>query len=204
MPSPTKLIFLPGAGGNPQFWQPVADLLQYPAPRKLLGWPGFGSVPPDPRVQGLSDLVTLVENNMDQPCALIAQSMGGVVALQAALRRPELITHLVLTVTSGGVAMAGLNVADWRPDFYAANPDAPRWLGDYAGDLSTQLSAIRIPVLLLWGDADPISPVAFGQRLHGLLPKSRLQVIAGGGHDLAYRFADLIASMIEEHLGRGV
>lgn len=151
----------------------------------------------------MNDLVRLVENEMDQPCALIAQSMGGVVAMLATLRNPAPVTHLVLAVTSGGVDLSGIDIDDWRPGFYVANPTAPRWLGDYRGDLSGKLASIRVPVLLLWGDADPISPVAVGERLLGLLPTSRLEVIAGGEHDLAVIHASTVAALIDEHLGCG-
>ena len=198
---PEKLIFLPGAGGNPAFWQPASDALVHPASRCLLGWPGFGVVPADPRIDGMDGLVALVLDQIDRPCALIAQSMGGVVAIQAALRRPDLVTHLVLAVTSGGVDMTDLHAEDWRDAFLAANPAVPRWLTDYRGDLSAAITTLRMPTLLLWGDADPISPVTVGARLNGLLPLSRLHVIVGGGHDLANRFATTIAPLIDAHLG---
>ncbi|MDM5175851.1 alpha/beta hydrolase [Massilia sp. DJPM01] len=200
MSTPEKLIFLPGAGGNPAFWQPASAALAHPASRCLLGWPGFGVVPADPGIVGMDGLVAMVLGQIDRPCALIAQSMGGVVAIQAALKRPDLVTHLVLAVTSGGVDMADLHAEDWRAAFLAANPAVPRWLSDYRGDLSTAIKTLRMPSLLLWGDADPISPVAVGARLQGLLPDSRLHVIAGGGHDLANRFAGTIAPLIDAHL----
>lgn len=57
-----------------------------------------------------------------------------------------------------------------------------------------------MPALLLWGDADPLSPVAAGRRLAGLLPRARLHVFAGGGHDLAHAFADEAAALIDDHL----
>lgn len=200
MQTPTKLIFLPGAGGSPHFWRPVADLLVHPGPRKLLGWPGCGSLPLDPKVQGLQDLVTLVTDEIDQPSALIAQSMGGVIAILAALKRPQLVTRLVLTATSGGVDMTDLEAEDWRPAFFEANPAAPRWFAEYREDISPALGSVLAPTLLLWGDADPISPVAVGLRLKGLLPGSRLHVFAGGGHDLAETHAARVAALIDEHL----
>lgn len=45
MTQPEKLIFLPGAGGNGDFWQPLAGKIVHPAEKKLLDWPGFGGVP---------------------------------------------------------------------------------------------------------------------------------------------------------------
>jgi pimeloyl-ACP methyl ester carboxylesterase len=204
MPEPSKLIFLPGAGGNPAFWQPVSELLIHPASRKLLGWPGFGIVASDPKVKGIQDLVNLVLDEIDQPSALIAQSMGGVIALQAALRRPDLVTHLVLTVTSGGVDISDLQVQDWRPGFLAANPMIPRWFTDYQEDLSSAIASVHIPTTLLWGDTDPISPVAVGKRLAGLLPQSKMHVFPGGEHDLANTLAAKVAPLIEEHLKNAI
>jgi abhydrolase domain-containing protein 6 len=39
-----------------------------------------------------------------------------------------------------------------------------------------------MPVLLLWGAEDRITPVALGQKMHGLLPQSELDVFRGCGH----------------------
>ena len=203
MPAPTKLIFLPGAAGSPNFWRPVSDLLVHPASRTLMGWPGFDLVPANPNMHGMADLVAMVLQEMDQPCALIAQSMGGVIAVQVALERPEPLTHLVLAVTSGGVDMSGLHAEDWRPAFLAANPAAPSWFADYREDLSGRIGSIRAPTLLLWGDVDPISPVAVGRHLHNLLPHSSLHVLHGGKHDLVIKLAPDVARLIDEHLTSG-
>ena len=146
----------------------------------------------------------MVVDEINQPTALIAQSMGGVIAIQAALRRPELVTHLVLTVTSGGVDMSDLQSEDWRPAFLEANPTLPRWFVDYRENLSAAIGSIYTPTLLLWGDADPVSPVAAGLRLERLLPQSRLHIFPGGEHDLADKMAQSVAPLIDEHLNNAV
>ena len=199
---PSRLLFLPGASGSTRFWQPVASRLAHPATKTLFGWPGFGSTPPDPLVNGIADLVAKVLAEIDQPTALIAQSMGGVIAVRAALERPDFVTHLVLAVTSGGIDVASLGGQDWRPSFHEANPLLPRWFSTYREDLSPRLSAIGIPTLLLWGDADPISPVSVGRRLAALLPRAELHVFPGGDHDLAATHAAAIAPLIDEHLAK--
>jgi pimeloyl-ACP methyl ester carboxylesterase len=196
---PHKLIFLPGAGGHPDFWRPMSDALCHIGEHVLLGWPGFGGIPAQADVTGMNDLVDRVVQQMDVPCALIAQSMGGVIAMKAALARPEAVTHLVLSVTSGGVPMDDVGAHDWRPDYFAANPDAPRWFGREREDLSEEIYGLDIPTLLLWGDRDPISPVAVGQRLHALLKSSQLHVVAGGEHDLAKRHAATLAPLVTQH-----
>ncbi|WP_260960760.1 alpha/beta fold hydrolase [Pseudomonas citri] len=198
--SPAKLIFLPGASGNTQFWHPVAERLTHPAQQVHIGWPGFGDTPSEPGVTGMKDLVARVLAEIDRPTALVAQSMGGIVAVLAALERPERITHLILTVTSGGVDMSALGAQDWRADFAAANPTLPRWFLDDRTDLTHRMVELPMPVLLLWGDADPISPVRVGQRLAQLLPRAALHVFPGADHDLGFTHADEVARLIEEHL----
>lgn len=154
--SPTKILFLPGASARTEFWQPVSGLLTHPARKVLMSWPGFGPTPPDPNVNGIDDLVAGVVSEIDQPAALIAQSMGGIIAILAALECPKRITHLVLCVTSGGIDTAALGAQDWRPELLRLNPSSPRWFVDYKSDLSSRLADISAPALLLWGDADPI------------------------------------------------
>jgi poly(3-hydroxyoctanoate) depolymerase len=197
---PQRLLFLPGASGNTSFWQPVARQLRHPAERVHLGWPGFGDTHRDPGVNGFDDLLNLVLAQLDRPCALIAQSMGGVLALRAALARPTRITHLVLCATSGGLPMAALGAENWRQSFQAAHPHLPDWFATDTTDLTSRLPQLTLPVLLLWGEADPISPVAVGERLAALLPHARLQVFPGGGHDLGLLHADRVAPLIDAHL----
>lgn len=182
------------------FWLPAAGLVRHPAEQCHFGWPGFGPTPPDPAVQGIDDLVARVASRLDQPAALVAQSMGGVVAIRAALARPQQVTHLVLTATSGGLDVGALGAADWREAVREEYPALPDWFLNDREDLSGQLSALPMPVLLLWGDADPISPVKVGQKLAESLPQAELHVFEGAGHDLAYTHAAQVAALIERHL----
>ena len=194
------LIFLPGASGNREFWKPVSAGLRHPGARRFMTWPGFGGVPPEPGVNGIDDLVARVTREISGPVALLAQSMGGVVAVRAALEKPHLVRRLVLSVTSGGIDVASLGAADWRPSFVKNNPGLPSWFVDERHDLTARIREITIPVLLLWGDADPISPVAVGRRLAELFPNSRLVVFAGGTHDLVLERADEVVHHVERHL----
>ncbi len=197
---PQRLLFLPGASGNTSFWRPLDQRLACRAERLHLGWPGFGDTPPRPGVEGFEDLLALVLEPLDRPCALIAQSMGGVLALRAALARPRWVTHLVLCATSGGLPMAELGAADWREGFHTSLSHLPDWFATDKTDLSDRLPGVSTPTLLLWGDADPFSPIAAGERLAMLLPHSRLHVVPGGDHDLGLHHADRLAPLIQAHL----
>jgi pimeloyl-ACP methyl ester carboxylesterase len=198
-----RILYLPGAGGSASFWAPVAQRVRVPAEPVLLGWPGFGDTPPDPAVRCLDDLLTLVLERLDRPSALVAQSMGGVLAMRAALERPAVVRRLVLVATSGGIDLGSLDIEDWRPDYLAEFPGAPRWFVDDRADLTERLSAMRAPVLLLWGDADPLSPPRVGQRLAQLLPDAVLRIIPGGDHAFAHARAEEVASLIQGFLAAG-
>ena len=192
---------LPARGAGPdRFWRPLADRLAHPASKSHLGWPGFGPTPPDPRVNGIDDLVAGVVAQIDRPTALVAQSMGGVIAVRAALAKPVLVTHLVLAVTSGGIDGKDLGAEDWRPALLKSHPSLPTWFTTYQEDLTPRLRGLRVPTLLLWGDADAISPVKIGRRLAALLPRSQLHIFPGGDHDLGNTRAAEIAPLVDRHL----
>jgi pimeloyl-ACP methyl ester carboxylesterase len=195
-----KLIFLPGALGAAAFWHPVGQLLPAEWEKVYLTWPGLGAQDSDPDVQGFDDLVRLVENELTEPSTLVAQSMGGVVAIRTALRHPDEVQRLVLVATSGGVDVARLGGSDWRADYRAEHPAAARWITDDVSDHTDELSAMAPPALLLWGDSDPISPVAVGEHLASLLPNATLHVLAGGTHSLALDLPDEVAARIRAYV----
>lgn len=195
----SRLLFLPGAGADPAFWRPVGDRLL--GETVYFGWPGLGDQPPSPDVNGFEDLVAMVDAELARgPADLLAQSMGGLIAILATLRRPASVRRLVLSVTSAGLDMKGLGAADWQATYHRNHPNAARWLSDVHMDLSAELPQIACPTLLLWGDADPISPVAVGERLAELLPNARLHVLKGGDHDLVRNRAEEVAPLIQAHL----
>jgi pimeloyl-ACP methyl ester carboxylesterase len=152
-------------------------------------------------VRGLDDLVHIAAAALDAPAALIAQSMGGIVAVRLALAFPERITHLVLVATSGGVDVARFGAADWRPDYRRNFPHAPAWIVVARPDHTADIARIAAPTLLIWGDRDPISPLAVGAHLASLLPRARLAVVPDGTHALATEQPALVAAHIRDHLG---
>ena len=201
MIGPRRVLFLPGARGDRTFWQPVADLLPARYERVFLEWPGHGSVPREHGVSTFDDLVALVTHRMDRPVDLIGQSMGGAVALRAAVDRPEMVRHIVLSATSGGVDLSRFGAEEWRASYRHEYPEAAcASLLDYRADLSERIRTITAPTLLLWGDSDPISPLAVGEYLASLLPRSKLIVVPGGSHMFAEEQAADVAPYIASHL----
>ncbi len=202
MSQATRILFLPGAGGSADFWRPVGDRLPPAWPKAYFGWPGLGNQPHDPAVRGLDDLVAMVAACMaDGPVDLVAQSMGGIIASRLAIERPRSVRRLVLTVTSGGVDMVGLGAGEWRDDYRRSFPQAAAWITEPRAGAALPVERIAAPTLLIWGDSDPISPVAVGRHLAECVPDSRLEVVAGGDHDVAQTHADIVAGLVAGHLG---
>jgi pimeloyl-ACP methyl ester carboxylesterase len=194
------IVFLPGAGGAPEFWQPLGALLPSEWKKTYLSWPGAGNQAHDPEVNGFEDWITLAERKIVGPTVVIAQSMGGIAGIRLALMHPELVTHLVLVATSAGIDVAGLGGQDWRSSYRKTFPHAASWITGERPDHSAEISTIAGPTLLIWGDQDPISPLAVGQRLSELIAHSRLQVIEGGNHDLGRERAGEVAALVMAHL----
>lgn len=194
-----QVVFLPGAGGRRQFWAPVAERLCLTDEPLLLGWPGFGDTPPDPRVRSLTDLVDYVLDRIEAPADLVAQSMGGGVALLLVLRRPTAVRRLVLCGTSGGIDMRRFEADDWRSG-HALPEEAPRWFVDDCTDLTDRLPQVTTQTLLLWGEADSVSPPAVGRCLAGVLPCAQLVTIAAAGHMLAEERPQEVAAQIQAFL----
>jgi pimeloyl-ACP methyl ester carboxylesterase len=44
------------------------------------------------------------------------------------------------------------------------------------------LPKLKMPVLIVWGQVDRITPLSQGQKIHELIPQSQLEVIPGCGH----------------------
>ena len=200
-------FFLPGASGRRAYWQPVASRLRLPR-ALLLGWPGFGDELAEPQISRLSDLIPWLLDKLTEPSDLVAQSMGGTVAILAALAEPAKINRLVLCGTSGGIDMSRFDAADWREEYATAylpslTDAAPRWFLDDRTDVTERIPATEAETLLLWGEEDRISPVAVGRYLAGVLPHLELVVVKGAGHSLAQEQPDQVAEHIRAFLGQG-
>jgi len=39
-----------------------------------------------------------------------------------------------------------------------------------------------MPVLIVWGEVDQITPLSEGKNIHKLIPQSQMDVVAGCGH----------------------
>ena len=81
-------------------------------------------------------------------------------------------------------------------------------LGVYGGDmtdqsLSSRLSDVNVPTLIVWGAADRIGDPEVGEAYARLIPDARLEIIADAGHlpqiETPSRLTDLVGSFASLH-----
>ncbi len=162
-----------------------------------LDWPGLGGNPAAAEVRSFDDIVRWAADRIDGPSVLVGQSMGGFVAMRIAIEHPELVSRLVMTVTSAGVDRQRLGLPDWR-----ITPDdtEPEWVGEPQRPLDDLIPTVTVPTLLLWATDDVISPLPLAHRLQELLPDASLVVYPSSDHwfvlDHVSEVADEIANFI--------
>jgi riboflavin kinase len=161
-------------------------------------WPGFGGSP-SLGVESYDLLIDHVAAKIRERGPVVGQSMGGFVALQLALRYPERVSHLVLTVAAAGVDMARHGALDWRSGSLTERRK-PAWIYEPVADLSAKLCRVRIPVLLLWATGDRLSPLGAAEQLRDALPEARLVTFQSDDHWFTHQFAAPVAAEIARHV----
>jgi pimeloyl-ACP methyl ester carboxylesterase len=95
------LVLVHGLGGAAANWLALAPLL-LPGRRLLVPeLPGHGGSEPLPAAPSLNAYADRIALLLDGPAAVVGHSLGGAISLRLALRRPELVSALVLAGAAG-------------------------------------------------------------------------------------------------------
>ena len=198
-----QLFFLPGASGNTAFFHPLIEKIEklpWQLAVKIVAYPEFHHQSAHSQVHDFASLQAYVLANIPDDCIIIAQSMGGIFAVAATLQYPEKVKGLVLAATSGGMDLSGFQVQDWRQDYQASDSNYPDWFVAAKANYTADFAKINMPILLLWGDQDPISPLAVGEFLQQQFPHAVLKIVHGGDHLFLDTHADRAAEYIATYL----
>jgi len=97
---------------------------------------------------------------------------------------------------------AALSDPDRRKAFLATLRSVVGTEGQRVAALDRLYLAEALPLLIVWGDRDPIIPVDHAREAHAQLPKSRLEVFPGVGHvpqlESPGRFAGVLLRFLAE------
>ena len=200
-----NLLFLHGLGQGPDSWNKVVDALG----------PDANTVCPD--LFGLCkggldypNLYAALEGWMEplpEPAVLCGLSLGAVLALDYAIRRPEKIAGLVLIAPQYKMPRTLLRLQNF---LFRLMPE-----GAFAGagmgkgdtirlttsmmelDFCRELGQVVCPVLVLTGEKDAANRKA-ARELAGLLPGAKVREIPGAGHEMNRDAPGELAAAIRE------
>jgi non-heme chloroperoxidase len=106
-------------------------------------------------------------------------------------------------VLNGRLVSESVVRASWEISVAASPKGAYDCVDAWGTDFREDLKRIDIPTLVMQGDADRIVPfAASGKRMPALIKGSRLVVIEGGPHGIAWTHADRVNRELMEFLGQ--
>ena len=184
-----------GLAGSSRWWRDVAPALALEHAVHLVDLPRWQAYDPDELVDRIARRFADLS-----PAAYIGHSLGGLLSVRLAARHPETVDRLVLVAPAGipgrtavgsvmPLASALLHAGPFflsrlAVDTLRSGPvnvlvAGARLLAD---DVRPDLTAVRVPTLLLWGDRDPLIPPDHAQEFLDALPDARLELISGASH----------------------
>lgn len=179
----------------------------------------------------MADWIISEIEDVDEPMVLVGHSLGGAVALEIALSRPDLVSGLVLASTGARLPVPDDAIARIDEDFGAecARMVEQSWLhhepelirrgtnsvismgpealmNDYLSardhDVRGRLGSLDIPALVLSGESDRLVPPWLSEELADELPLASLVVIAECAHVPQLERADAVDLLIAAFLAR--
>ena len=202
------LVLLHGYGVSGHVWQRSIPYLARQRQVIVVDLPGHGRS----TLQGpwrLREIAPLLATWLQQleigPAALVGHSMGGAIAVHLATFAPTLFERLILVNAAALPLQATLPALSLRslrsmtqrggggyPLALLRDVLKPRPLlhwqaaqemirSDFRAELA-QLAATPIPILIIWGERDPLLPLSFGQDLSKTLPQATFTTMPQSAH----------------------
>ena len=216
------VVLLHGLGGSGRWWDRNASALAERFHVHVVDLVGFGDSRGGERI-GVAAASELLVRWLDrlglERVSLIGHSMGGRIAADCAADFPARVERLVLASAAIYPASAGrpLRVTGLLRSLRSTSPgfvpilavDAyragPRTLWRAASETlvhcaEDRLTQIATPSLVVWGERDTIVPLATGEQIARLLPRSELVVIPKAGHNPMWDRPDAFNEVVARFL----
>lgn len=227
------LVFIHGAGASSVTWM---DVVRRASGRRRCvapDLPGHGQSDPwhDASLDVYRDAVGTVCAKLEVARAvLVGHSMGGAIALRAALSWPDRVAGLILVATGARLKVApalheviGQRFADYPEALRlgAFSPSTPRdlqdrWMAVAVGapqdvcaadfhaidgfDVRPRLGEIKVPALVIGGADDLLTPPKLQRELAAGLPNARVEIIPHAGHMVMWERPDAFHAAFDPFL----
>ncbi|XP_021400457.2 serine hydrolase BPHL isoform X2 [Lonchura striata] len=158
--------------------------------------------PPDFFERDAKDAVDLMQALKFEKFSLLGWSDGGITALIAAAKYPNLIHKLVVWGANASVTQEDVRI-------YGGIRDVSKWSEKvrkpleelYGRNICQQLLPdIKCPTFIIHGEKDPLVPQAHAEYIHNHIKGSRLLLMPEGKHNLHLRFAKDFNREVENFL----
>lgn len=193
--------------------------------------PGHPDGAPLLGTQAMAEWVIAEVEEVPGPMVMVGHSLGGAVALEIALARPDLVAGLILVSTGARLPVPDDAIARIDADFEAecARMVEESWLyhepdlirrgtnsvismgpeslrADYLSardhDLRGKLGGIDVPAMVMSGESDPLVPTWLSEELADELSGATLAIIAETAHVPQLERPDMIDLLIAAFLAR--
>ncbi|HBO70089.1 MAG TPA: hypothetical protein DD658_08175 [Deltaproteobacteria bacterium] len=228
-PAGRTILFLHGAGGTHHSWRDQWAGLKGTARLVIPDLPGHGGSPGPPRTS-IGEYAAWLREFVREAglgrFVLAGHSMGGAIALQAALDRIGGLEALVLVATGAklkvspvitdGIGMRFREFARELAEMMMAGASAPylkedvskdilstrpeTFLSDFRAcdgfDVRERLGEIRLPTLVVAGGEDRLTPLRYAEFLATRIPGAVLKILPGAGHMVALENASEVNDVL--------
>ena len=221
-------IFVHGAGGSATAWSQQEPRFEGCC---VVALPGHPSGTAYASIGGYAEWAAHVIRDVPGPRVIVGHSMGGAVALQLALDHPDLVDGLVVIASGARLFVPQTAFELARTDLPAECARLVRkgWpradnatiatevaqmievgqhtlLQDYAACLGfnvvDRLHEVRVPVMVITGDQDALTPLSLANELLAGLPQGIGVVVPDAGHWLMKEHPATVSLLLAGFLAR--
>ena len=213
------LVLVHGVGTTTRYFRPLLETLQGRARAAAIDLPGIGPSTSRHLPRDVGEQADVVAGWLRatgwHPAVLVGNSMGAQTMVEVALRYPELTERLVLIgptmdpYVGGPLRQVGRLIVDAtveRPSlvwltltdsFRTRRPAVYRYFrAALAHPMADRIAQVRIPILLVRGERDPLATRRWVRELEQTAPDARLVEVPGAGHACHHGAWDLVADLL--------